>query len=108
MAVSRERSRDAMIAVDTNVLVHLLTRHDRQQAAEAAALFATEQVWIAKSVLFETNWELKRVHSFPATAVRSAFIMLLGLPNVQLEDEESVAAALDLSAKGIDLADALH
>jgi predicted nucleic acid-binding protein len=32
----------------------------------------------------------------------------MGLPNVRLEDESSVALALALSAQGLDFADALH
>jgi hypothetical protein len=33
---------------------------------------------------------------------------LLGLKNVHVEDESSVAAALGLTASGIELADAMH
>jgi len=32
----------------------------------------------------------------------------MGLPNVRVEDESSVALALALSAQGLDFADALH
>jgi predicted nucleic-acid-binding protein len=48
-----------LLAVDTNVIVRLLTQDDRKQAAAAAAIFATEDVWIAKTVLLETAWVLK-------------------------------------------------
>src|ERR1017187_9792647 len=41
-------------------------------------------------------------------AVRPAFTKLLGLKNVQVEDESSLAAALTLTASGIELADAMH
>lgn len=97
-----------MIAADTNVLVRLLTGDDREQAAAARNLFAGQQIWIAKTVLLETGWVLGSLYGFEESAIREAFTKLLGLRNVQAEDEPSVAAALALTAHGIELADALH
>ncbi len=97
-----------MTAVDTNVLVRLLTGDDRTQAAAARSLFASGPVWIAKTVLLETGWVLRRLYGFEEGAVRGAFTKLLGLENVHAEDESSVAAALALTSEGIELADAMH
>lgn len=97
-----------MTAVDTNVLVRLLTGDGPKQAAAARALFAAEPIWIAKTVLLETNWVLHSLYGFDEDAIREAFTKLLGLKNVHTEDEPSVAAALALTAHGIELADALH
>ncbi len=97
-----------MIAVDTNVLVRLLTGDDREQAAAARGLFATQQIWIAKTVLLETGWILGSLYGFKESAIREAFTKLLGLKNVLVEDEPSVAAALALTMHGIELADAMH
>ena len=97
-----------MTAVDTNVVVRLLTGDDPKQAAAAKALFASEPIWIAKTVLLETGWVLRSLYGFEESTIRDAFIKLLGLKNVQIEDEPSVASALALTAHGIDLADALH
>ena len=97
-----------MTAVDTNVVVRLLTGDDPKQAAAAKSLFASEPIWIAKTVLLETGWVLRSLYGFDESAIRDAFIKLLGLKNVQTEDEASVAAALALTVHGIELADALH
>jgi predicted nucleic-acid-binding protein len=97
-----------MIAVDTNVLVRLLTGDDPKQAAAARSLFASESIWIAKTVLLETGWVLRSLYGFEESAIHDAFTKLLGLKNVHAEDESSVAAALALTAQGIELADALH
>ena len=97
-----------MTAVDTNVLVRLLTGDDLKQAAAARSLFASEPIWIAKTVLLETGWVLRSLYGFEESAIREAFIKLLGLRNVHTEDEASVAAALALTVHGIELADALH
>jgi len=59
-------------------------------------------------VLLETAWVLGSLYGYPEGAVRDAFIKLLGLRNVHVEDEPSIAAALTLTAQGIDFADALH
>jgi len=97
-----------MTAVDTNVLVRLLTGDEPRQAAAARALFAAEPIWIAKTVLLETAWVLRSLYGFEESAIRDAFTKLLGLKNVHIEDEPSVAAALALTMHGIELADAMH
>ena|SRR5579863_790450 len=97
-----------MIAVDTNVLIRLLTDDDVKQAAAARSLFAREPIWIAKTVLLETGWVLRSLYGLEETEIRAAFTKLLGLKNVHAEDELSVAAALALTARGIELADAMH
>ena len=97
-----------MIAVDTNVLVRLLTGDDPKQEAAARSLFGRESIWIAKTVLLETAWVLRSLYRFEEAAIRDAFIKLLGLENVQAEDESTVAAALALTRAGVEFADALH
>jgi predicted nucleic-acid-binding protein len=97
-----------MIAVDTNVLVRLLTGDQPKQAAAARSLFASQPIWIAKTVLLETGWVLRSLYGFEPSAIRDAFTKLLGLNNVRAEDESSVAAALALTVRGIELADAFH
>ena len=97
-----------MIAVDTNVLVRLLTRDDLKQAAVARSLFAAGPIWIAKTVLVETGWVLRSLYGFEESAIRDAFTGLLGLKNIHTEDEPSVAAALALTVHGIEFADAMH
>jgi predicted nucleic-acid-binding protein len=97
-----------MTAVDTNVVVRLLTGDDPRQSAAARSLFAAGPIWIAKTVLLETSWVLQSVYGFEEGAVRDAFTRLLGLRNVHTEDKPSLATALALTARGIELADAIH
>jgi predicted nucleic-acid-binding protein len=97
-----------MTVVDTNVVVRLLTGDDPKQHAAARYLFAAGPIWIGKTVLLETGWVLGSLYGFEESAVCAAFTKLLGLKNVHVEDESSVAAALALTAHGIELADALH
>jgi predicted nucleic-acid-binding protein len=97
-----------MIAVDTNVVVRLLTEDHPEQTAAARALFAAGPIWIAKTVLLETRWVLRRLYGLDESTIRDAFTRLLGFENVHAEDEGSVAAALALIAHGLDFADAMH
>ena len=97
-----------MTAVDTNVVVRLLTDDDPRQSAAARALFADGPVWIAKTVLLETGWVLRCLYGFDERTVQDALTKLLGLRNVHAEDPASVADALALTGHGIELADAIH
>lgn len=97
-----------MIAVDTNVLVRLLTGDEPTQATAARSLFASGPIWIAKTVLLETGWVLRSLYGFEERAICDAFTKLLGLKHVHAEDESAVAAALALTAHGIEFADAMH
>jgi predicted nucleic-acid-binding protein len=97
-----------MTAVDTNVVVRLLTGDDPEQAAAARFVFAGDFIWIGRTVLLETVWVLESVYGFEDTAIREAFTRLMGLANVHTEDKLSVTTALNLSAQGLDFADAIH
>lgn len=95
-----------MVAVDTNVLIRLITKDDAAQ--RASRLFQTEQIWVAKTVLLETDWVLRSLYGFFAQDVGDAFRKLAGLPNVNLEDSPAVAQALAWLEAGIDFAEGLH
>lgn len=97
-----------MQAVDTNVLIRLLTGDDAAQSARAAELFAREDTWIAKTVLLEAAWVLGRLYAFDQSKVVSALRSIAGLPAVTLEDAAAMAQAFDLADAGLDLADAIH
>jgi predicted nucleic-acid-binding protein len=97
-----------VIAVDTNVLVRFLTRDDPAQSPRAVTLFGSEEIWIAKTVLLETEWVLRSLYRFKGVQVEDAFRALAGLSNVHVEDAVAVAQAFDLWNVGLDFADALH
>lgn len=97
-----------MVAVDTNVLIRIITKDHAAQAARASRLFEREQVWVAKTVLLEMDWVLRSLYGFATADVGDAFRKLAGLPNVHLEDAPAVAQALAWLEAGIDFADGLH
>src|SRR5208337_250589 len=97
-----------MIAVDTNVLVRILVRDDPMQAARAAGLIRANEIWVSKTVLLETESVLRSLYGFSPESLSGALRALAGLRTVFLEDELSVAKALDWFKEGLDFADALH
>jgi predicted nucleic-acid-binding protein len=97
-----------MIAVDTNVLVRLLANDDPNQSPRAAALFSAEEVFIAKSVLLETEWVLRFSYDVPREVIGAAFERLASSASVTVEDARAVRAALHAHGAGLDFADALH
>ena len=97
-----------MLSVDTNVVVRLFARDDPAQTSAVAALLAGQQIWIAKTVLLETEWILRSVYGFDAASVRGALHSLLSLQNAEVEDRQAVITAIDLAAQGLELADAIH
>jgi predicted nucleic-acid-binding protein len=97
-----------MFAIDTDVVIRYLVADDPGQSRRARALIEQQAVWISKTVLLESAWVLDAVYGFPQATVLDALEALLGLHNVQTEDERAVAEALQMSRAGLDFADALH
>jgi len=97
-----------VIAVDTNILVRLVTRDDPGQAERAAVLFGRERIFIPKTVMLETEWVLRYSYELSPAVVLDALKRIAGLPQVEVEDDRSVAAALTWAEAGMDFADALH
>jgi predicted nucleic-acid-binding protein len=95
-----------MIAVDTNIVVRLLTEDDPRQSATAKTIFAGGAIWIAKTVLLETAWVLESGYAYTEHTIRQAFTGLLGLKNVHVESKPALIAALGMD--GVQLADAIH
>lgn len=98
----------AMLAIDTNLIVRYLTRDHPTQAAAARALIDGEAVFVATTVLLETEWVLRSVYGFSGETCAAALSGFAGLPTVTLEDPVRTAAALAALLKGLDFADALH
>jgi predicted nucleic-acid-binding protein len=83
-----------MRAVDTNVLVRLLTRDEPKQAAVADA-FVQPGAWVSVLALAEATWVLAAVYDRDAAQVARAVEMLLNHQSLTLHEPEAVAAALE-------------
>ena len=83
-----------MRAVDTNVLVRLVTRDDRKQVA-AAESFVSKGAWVSALVLMEATWVLTAVYDLTHAEIATAIDMLLHHRDLTIQESDSVAAALE-------------
>jgi predicted nucleic-acid-binding protein len=98
-----------MTAVDTNILVRVITRDDKAQSARAAAfLEEQERVFFAKTVLLEVEWVLRSTYKFTRGEVLSALRSIVSVHNVEVEDGAVVEQALLWYERGMDFADSVH
>jgi predicted nucleic-acid-binding protein len=95
-------------AIDTNIVVRFLTGDDAGQARKARALVSEGNLFVATSVLLESEWVLRSAYDFSAKQIVQAFRAFAGLPGITLEDPALIARALDWTEQGMDFADALH
>ena len=84
-----------MRAIDTNVLVRLITRDDPQQTA-AADNFVAKGAWVSLLALMETTWVLTSVYALSAKEVSRVIEMLLEHRDLVIQDSDVARAALEL------------
>ncbi|MBI2822217.1 MAG: type II toxin-antitoxin system VapC family toxin [Acidobacteria bacterium] len=84
-----------MRAVDTNVLVRLITRDDPRQVASADR-FVEKGAWVSLLALAEATWVLTAVYQRDAAEIATAVEMLLNHGDLTLQDSDAVAAALEI------------
>ncbi len=97
-----------MNGVDTNIIVRLLTGDDAGQATKARAVLGRADIFIAETVMLETEWVLRHAYGFETAAIHDAFVKLCGLPNVILPNPHRMQTALQWYADGMDFGDSLH
>jgi predicted nucleic-acid-binding protein len=83
-----------MRAVDTNVLVRLLTRDDRKQVATAES-FVSKGAWVSTLVPMEATWVLTAAYDLTHAEIATAIDMLLHHRDLTIQESDSVAAALE-------------
>ena len=83
-----------MRAVDTNVLVRLVTRDDARQVA-AAEKFVERGAWVSHLVLAEATWVLASVYERGPAEIATAVDMLLNHEHLTLQDPDAVTAAIE-------------
>jgi predicted nucleic-acid-binding protein len=97
-----------MIALDTNVVVRVITRDDPEQAERAAALMRKGGLRLSKTVLLETEWVLRYAYDYDPPSINRALSTLIGLEDLTVEDAQAVRTAIAWHGAGMDFADALH
>ncbi|MSQ03726.1 MAG: type II toxin-antitoxin system VapC family toxin [Myxococcales bacterium] len=79
-----------------------------EQSRVARELWETTRIWIAKTVLLQTEWVLRAVMKVTPIDIRRAFELVLADPRASVEDRAVVQQAVAWLGAGVDFADALH
>jgi predicted nucleic-acid-binding protein len=97
-----------MIAIDTNIVVRLLTHDDEVQYKKTYKLFNEHDVFIADTVILETEWVLRFAYNFDTRQIADALTRLFGLPNVHISHPSLLAQTIAWHLQGLDFGDAFH
>ena len=103
-----------MIGLDTNVLAryYIDDKADaealKQREAARRLIESGKPLMVCKTVVLELEWVMRGYYEFSTTAIAAVINHLLALPQVTVEDRESIVQALSHCQAGLELADALH
>jgi predicted nucleic-acid-binding protein len=102
-----------VIALDTNVLVRLVTRDDEAQAARAKAVFDAHGgvdggLFVSDIVLVELCWTLSRSYGLPRADIARTVRALLENASIALESPAAMRTALaSFEGNAVDFPDCL-
>ena len=103
-----------MPALDTNVLLRYIVEDDPKQTRVAQRYIeqhaaAGDTLFLAMSVILETEWVLRSVYEFAKDEVIEVFVGLLEAREMTFQDEASLERAVHRYREfNIDFADCLH
>jgi predicted nucleic-acid-binding protein len=103
-----------VIGLDTNVLARYYIRDEgdaealMQREAARRLMESAKPLMVCKTVLLELEWVMRGYYGFSKAEIAGVMNHLLALPQVTVEDRESIVQALSHCEAGLELADALH
>lgn len=97
-----------MIAIDTNILVRIVTNDEPEQALRAANILNNHAIFISKTVILELEWVLRFSYSLKRTIILATLQQILATDGFTIEQSSIIEQSLQWYEKGMDFADALH
>lgn len=97
-----------MRAIDTNIVVRVVTADDPVQSPLARAVVAAGDVLVPITVILEAAWVLRRFYGYNDILAATAMHDFSRLPGVAVEHADRLAPAVAHAGRGMDFADALH
>jgi len=95
-------------AVDSNVLLRLITADDPPQEAIARALIAEHDIFVSLTSVLETESVLRSFYRWSRERIADALGSLDGFENIQLERADQLLWAVERMRVGADFADMIH
>ena len=87
---------------------YLATNDQPQQAEIAEKLLKSNEVFISRTVLLETEWVLRSRYKVKATQISGFISALLNQDTIVIENDQQIEQALKWYDLGADFSDALH
>lgn len=97
-----------MVALDTNIIVRLITQDDPAQVERARSLILQRSGLVQTTVLLETEWVLRYSYGFDKDQIALAFRLLGQTQAVELACSNRLDVILAAYCDGMDFGDALH
>jgi predicted nucleic-acid-binding protein len=103
-----------VIGLDTNVLARYYIQDEgddeavKQRGAARRLMESGRPLMVCKTVLLELEWVMRGYYEFTTAQIAGVMNHLLALPQVTVEDRQSIVQALSHCEAGLELADALH
>ena len=96
-----------MLAVDTNVILRFLLDDDEAQSARAREVVSSG-IWIASTVVLETEWVLRSFYKLTPFQIADTFAALAAVPTIEFEHLDRLVETLAAVRQGMEFVDALH
>jgi predicted nucleic-acid-binding protein len=97
-----------MIAIDTNILVRIVTNDSPEQVKQAVKLLREHSIFISKTVILELEWVLRFSYKLNRDVIATTLQKILTTQNFTIEQPLIIEHALQWYQQGMDFADALH
>jgi predicted nucleic-acid-binding protein len=97
-----------MIAIDTNVLLRVLTRDDMRQHEIAMDFLSGRDCRVQTTVVLELEWVLRSVHRYTPSQIADAFDVLFTTERLFVEEPERLRRSIQGLRDGLEFTDAYH
>ena len=97
-----------MKAVDTNIVVRLITGDDAQQASLAMTFLEAQPVLVTLSVALEGECVLRSAYRWSRADIANALTAFAALDRVEFEEPAGIGWAIARMRDGADFADLIH
>ena len=97
-----------MKAVDSNVLLRLITGDDLHQEKVARPFIDGHEIFVPLTVVLEPEWGLRSFYRWPRARIADALGGLDGFDRIRLERADDLLWAIDQMRSGADFADMVH
>ena len=97
-----------MIALDTSVIVRIVTVDDEAQFQRASKFLAANSCLLLLTVALEVEWVLRSLYAMTPERIAASIEKFAAVPTISVEKEEVLSRSLAALRDGFDFGDAIH